>query len=162
MINIIIIIIVLTLRTITIVITTIVQHTRLWSRRCSLPLCLVSHVDIVIQTKTSRRRKLRNIALSLRAAWFVAVCSHLKRSISTHVQPTCYRFAFRHAFASRSPNQACAATLSPATWHTNQRIRLRGFQGYCLTYTVKGPQFEETKSQITLNRRLIEESRNDS
>ena len=24
----------------------------------------------------------------------------------------------------------------------------RGFQGFCLTYTVKGPQFEETNTQL--------------
>ena len=27
--------------------------------------------------------------------------------------------------------------------------RLRGFQGYCVTYTVKGPLFEETNTSIT-------------
>ena len=35
---------------------------------------------------------------------------------------------------------------------------VRGFQGYWLKDTVKGPQFEETKTQLLLNRKLIEES----
>ena len=33
----------------------------------------------------------------------------------------------------------------------------RGFQGYCLEYTVEGPQFEEAKTQILLNHKLFEE-----
>ena len=38
----------------------------------------------------------------------------------------------------------------------------RGFQGHGLTYTVKGPQFEETKTHIFLNRTFLEESQNES
>ena len=38
----------------------------------------------------------------------------------------------------------------------------RGFQGYWLKDTVKGPQFEESKTQILLNHKVIEEDQNDS
>ena len=33
---------------------------------------------------------------------------------------------------------------------------------HCLIYTVKGPRFEETTTQIVLNRRLLEGYQNDS
>ena len=41
-------------------------------------------------------------------------------------------------------------------------LLLRGFQGYCLKDTVKGPKFEETKTQIVLNRKFLKEYQNDS
>ena len=36
------------------------------------------------------------------------------------------------------------------------------FQGYCLNYTAKGPQLEETTTQIFLSHTFLEESQNDS
>ena len=38
----------------------------------------------------------------------------------------------------------------------------RGFQGYRLKDTAKGPQFEEAKTHILLNQKCIAESQNDS
>ena len=37
-----------------------------------------------------------------------------------------------------------------------------GFQGYCLKDIVKGPQFEETETQLFVNQKFVEESQNES
>ena len=49
--------------------------------------------------------------------------------------------------------QACSQLLTSTP---------RGFQGYWLKYTVKGPQFEETNTQIFLNQKLFKWYQNDS
>ena len=51
-----------------------------------------------------------------------------------------------------APPSACLPCLPPPS----------RFQGYGLKYTVKGPQFGQTKAPICLSHKLFEESQNDS
>ena len=56
-----------------------------------------------------------------------------------------------NACAERVCEWADGHLVRPCTWHMGRR-----FRGYGLTYTVKGPRFEETKTQIVLNQIFLE------
>ena len=51
--------------------------------------------------------------------------------------------------SSASPGRLSRRTVSP-----------RGFQGYRSKGTVKGPQFEETNTQVSFNRKFLDGSQN--
>ena len=62
----------------------------------------------------------------------------------------------RHKWLPPRPAERLVALLELALLERGLELLLRGFQGYCLTYTVKGPQFEETKAHIFLNPYWVE------
>ena len=68
----------------------------------------------------------------------------------------------RRAVVYRTTAQALAGVRCSPRCCRFARTFCRGFQGYCLKYTVKGPQFKETRTHILSNQKFIEESQNDS
>ena len=82
----------------------------------------------------------------------------------THGQPSrAARARAREKFANRRSRSADREE-SRSSLETQFRViqDFRRCQGYFLTDTVKGPQFEETKTHIFLNWKCFEESQNDS
>ena len=60
-------------------------------------------------------------------------------------------------------SRAFRDTVAHLWWHTYNCLKVvtpRGFQGYCLRYTVEGPKSEETITQMLVNHKLVEEQQN--
>ena len=102
----------------------------------------------------------QNVATCYNIWQTVATCAHLKQTLQSVVacDPS-----VKTPFAS-TPSASRWTSLAVSDVGVPQAGFRQGggLQGYCLTYTVKGPQFEEAKSQIVSRHEPLEEPQNDS